>query len=344
MTASTDEITLALDELESRLDRLRSLYEQYFTGIEKAPPQVQHKDVERRIQLLRKLQIRNTAQRFRFQTLIQKYTTYLQYWQRILRRIEEGTHKRDLARAQRYGVRPKPRRSSDGVYELDPSDVDDYADVDAELEPPTNELPALRPAAQGAPPTTSTPPAVAQPSLRAQPTRQVEVLPLDVVESTARVAAAPLVARDAERSTVSASAPQPNSASHRSNGASLAPPPAQPAKKPGLSVFGVAQKPQATQPAATRAQPAAARPSAVTAAPEPARPTSSDAALRQLFERYREARRRNGEAEVEFDTVARQVRDTLPRLREKYPGQSVELDVAIKDGKTVLRPIVKPKK
>jgi hypothetical protein len=169
------------------------------------------------------------------------------------------------------------------------------------------------------------------------------VLPLDVVESNARVAAPPLVARDAERSTVSASALQPTTASPRSNGASLAPP-AQPAKKPGLSVFGVAQKPQATQPAATRAQPAEARPSAVTTAPEPVRPTSTDAALRQLFERYREARRRNGEAEVEFDTVARQVRDTLPRLREKYPGQSVELDIAIKDGKTVLRPVVKPKK
>lgn len=113
--ATNDEIQLALDELDTRLDRLRALYEQYFTGIEKTAPAVQHKDVERRIQTMRKLSLRNTAQRFRFQTIIQRYTTYLQYWQRILRRIEDGTHKRDLARAARYGVKAKKPTSNNSI-------------------------------------------------------------------------------------------------------------------------------------------------------------------------------------------------------------------------------------
>src|SRR5688572_24520798 len=96
----SDEIQIQLDELDTRVDRLRALYEQYFVGIEKLEPHVQKKDVERRLYALRKLQIRNTALRFRFQNLVQRYTTYLTYWQRVCRQIEEGTFKRDLVRAQ----------------------------------------------------------------------------------------------------------------------------------------------------------------------------------------------------------------------------------------------------
>ncbi|MFO0563794.1 MAG: MXAN_5187 C-terminal domain-containing protein [Polyangiales bacterium] len=356
MAATTDEIQLALDELETRLDRLRALYEQYFTGIEKAVPAVQHKDVERRIQTLRKASLRNTAQRFRFQTLIQKYTTYLQYWQRILRRIEEGTHKRDLARAARYGVRPKKASSSDGVYELDPDAIEDYDDVDAveevEAEPTTEERAPLH-----------KPAAVVQPAATA---RQVEVLPFDVVEAPVRNVLPSVAPKPA---TAAQPTPVASTVSTPATPAASVPAPAQPAaqaKRPGLSVFGVAQKgagptttaqpalsKPAAQPAPAASIPAPAQPAALTQA-RPAvattpsggatRPTSTDAALRQLYERYRDARKQNGEAEVDFDVVARQVRDTLPKLREKYPGQNVELDVSVKDGRTILRPVVKPKK
>lgn len=353
MAATTDEIQLALDELETRLDRLRALYEQYFTGIEKAVPAVQHKDVERRIQILRKASLRNTAQRFRFQTLIQKYTTYLQYWQRILRRIEEGTHKRDLARAVRYGVKPKKPAASDGVYELDPDAIEDYEDVDEleEVEPetPTEERAALQ-----------KPSPIVQPA--AVP-RQVEVLPFDVVEAPVRnvlpsIAPKPAVVQPTPAASIPAPAATP--------AASIPAPAAAQAKRPGLSVFGVAQKsaptttsqPPLSKPAASVPTPAASVPASAASAsltqPRPApattpsggatRPTSTDAALRQLYERYRDARKKNGEAEVDFDVVARQVRDTLPKLREKYPGQQVDLDVSEKDGRTILRPVVKPKK
>ena len=55
------EIEKLVGELEIAVDRLRSLYEQYFMGIEKLEPTVPRKDVDRRIQVLRKEQIRNTA-------------------------------------------------------------------------------------------------------------------------------------------------------------------------------------------------------------------------------------------------------------------------------------------
>ena len=70
---------------------------------------------------------------------------------------------------------------------------------------------------------------------------------------------------------------------------------------------------------------------------------SDDPALRALYNRYRDARRNNGEGDVGYDTLARQVRDTLPKLAQKYPGHEVSLDVTVKDGKTILRPVVKKK-
>lgn len=99
------ELDTNINEIEDRLERVRSLYEQYFCGIEKVEPQVPRKDLERRIAIMRKEQIRNTAMRFKFQTLIQRYNTMQQHWGRILREIENGTYKRDLARAAaRFGV------------------------------------------------------------------------------------------------------------------------------------------------------------------------------------------------------------------------------------------------
>ena len=80
-----------ISELEVAVDRLRSLYEQYFMGFEKLEPTVPRKEVDRRIHALRKEQIRNTALRFRFQMILQRYNVFQTHWQRICREIENGT-------------------------------------------------------------------------------------------------------------------------------------------------------------------------------------------------------------------------------------------------------------
>jgi len=99
------EIEIQIDELEQRVDRLRALYEQYFMGIEKLEPTIQRKDVDRRVWVLRREQIRNTGLRFRFNNTIQRYNTLQQYWSRILREIEAGTYKRDVRKvAARFGA------------------------------------------------------------------------------------------------------------------------------------------------------------------------------------------------------------------------------------------------
>ncbi|MEZ4300855.1 MAG: hypothetical protein R3B70_38330 [Polyangiaceae bacterium] len=100
----SSQIEHELEDLEGRLERLRSLYEQYFLGMEKVEPMVLRKDVDRRLWVLRREQIRNTGLRFKFQMLIQRYNTYQQYWTRVVREIENGTYRRDVIKvAQRFG-------------------------------------------------------------------------------------------------------------------------------------------------------------------------------------------------------------------------------------------------
>lgn len=129
-----DEYEQSLSELEVRVERLRSLYEQYFIGIERIEPAVARKDVDRRFWNLRKVRMRNTALRFRFQTLTQRYSTLQQYWVRICRQIENGTYSRHVRRANKILNEPAldelnpateaPRstrdvgRGDDGSYDL----------------------------------------------------------------------------------------------------------------------------------------------------------------------------------------------------------------------------------
>ena len=74
-----------LDSLDTTLDRLKTLYEQYFLGIQKQPPTHIHTDVERKLRDLQQMQIRNTALRYRFATIQQKFGSYNNYWRRTLR-------------------------------------------------------------------------------------------------------------------------------------------------------------------------------------------------------------------------------------------------------------------
>lgn len=102
------EYEVLLSDVETRLDRVRALYEQYFQGIERIEPTIARKEMDRRIAQLRRGKPRNTALRFRFNTLVQKYTTYQNYWRRVVRQIEEGTYRRHLDRA-RARKRPTPK-------------------------------------------------------------------------------------------------------------------------------------------------------------------------------------------------------------------------------------------
>jgi len=95
------EIEEQLDALDKLVDRLRVLYEQYFLAIAKQAPSHLHTEAERRIRDLTQLQIRNTALRYRFATITQKFGAYNTYWRRTMREIEAGRYVRDLSRIRR---------------------------------------------------------------------------------------------------------------------------------------------------------------------------------------------------------------------------------------------------
>jgi hypothetical protein len=90
-----------LEQLARKFDRLRALYENYFMGIEKQPPGVARREMNRLMLETQQINIGKATQRFKFQTLNQKWVTYLAYWNRTMRAIESGTYRRDVARTQR---------------------------------------------------------------------------------------------------------------------------------------------------------------------------------------------------------------------------------------------------
>ena len=95
-------IEARLGEMEMKTDRLRSMYESYFMGMERMPPNGPRRDMNRMMLELQQVVIANASLRFRFQALSQKWVLHTTYWNRTMREIEAGTYRRDVARAQRH--------------------------------------------------------------------------------------------------------------------------------------------------------------------------------------------------------------------------------------------------
>jgi hypothetical protein len=94
-------IAARLEELERKMERLRSMYEVYFTGADRRPPNTPRQEMNRLVLETQQIKIRNAGLRFRFQSMMQKWTLFTTYWNRTLREIEAGTYRKDLAKTQR---------------------------------------------------------------------------------------------------------------------------------------------------------------------------------------------------------------------------------------------------
>jgi muramidase (phage lysozyme) len=64
--------------------------------------------------------------------------------------------------------------------------------------------------------------------------------------------------------------------------------------------------------------------------------------MKQLYAQLVDAKRRQNEstAAVTYQSVAKTLQESGEKLREKH-GRPVDFEVAIKDGKAVLRPVIK---
>jgi hypothetical protein len=295
-------------DAENRLKRLRALYDQWFAGIERLEPQQLRRELDTVLTQLRREQTRNTALKFRFNQVVQRYTTYTTYWRRIARQIEEGTYKRDVLRARRLTEQlpssepPPPRK--DG-YELD-IDVEIESAVDGALGE------ALR--------AVESPPAAPAPAARLTP-RPLPISPFAMPSGDTQPGM-PF--------------PEP---------ARSFPPPAKPAGAPPMPAGvrpgappippGAAKRPPPPPPAAGGARPA---PPAATAAPS----GIADDHMRKIYERYVEARRQNQESTtVKFESVASSVRGMMPKLMQKHAGKNIDFEIVVKDGKVALKPVAR---
>lgn len=83
-----------LNKLESDLKQLEIRYEQYFAGIEKREPLKDREQLARQLRNFANRRIIQTDLRFRCQNLAIRFHTYGNYWDRILRLIEEGRYHR----------------------------------------------------------------------------------------------------------------------------------------------------------------------------------------------------------------------------------------------------------
>jgi hypothetical protein len=373
------DLETAVAELEKRVDRLRAAYDQYFMGIEKMPPHVQIKDVERRLQDLRKIQIRNTALRFKFQTTLQKYNTYQSYWQRIVRQIEEGTYKRDVRRAnERFGSGAQ-RRGAAKDLEID-VDLDDLMSEDADLDDLLDAPLAAAAADDLDDDARDTLP----------PDAPMEFDFPEIPRST-RGEAQRLMALDSPDAGIAFVLPQgpieerpsqkhlaradgkpvlPPVAGPQKSGKTLLPPVAAPPRtmklgNPGPSA-GAAAAPAPAPPQATSTSPSTSkkkstvppprdglprppqkksvRPGSITnGRPPPKAGDLSDERMRQLYSQYVETKRAQKEstAALSYESLARSLRESSEKLKEKHAGKKVDFEVDVKDGKTILRPVVK---
>ncbi len=374
------EIEQMVGEAENRVERLRSLYDQYFMGIERIEPQVARKDVERRIQMLRKVQIRNTALRFRFQNVVLRYNTFSAHWMRICRQIEEGTYKHHLRKAKEkldpLEAARESREARKKAAALEYGDTEPPAapsfDVMDDLEVEFEDDPVDRPETRAALRSYAIPTDVVAPSVAGRAIERMSAPspPRRDASLDKRTDPAPPPGAVTVKAPPPPRAPAPPPAPGPTPPRPPPPVPARPAAPPlppGARVNAPPGRPpppppqppaRASRPPSPRATkppppPPAAKP-ALKAPPPPAasppkpvaaqaRGASVDDRTRQIYAKYVETRRSLGEstAAITMDGLAKSLRDSSEKLRQKHPGKAVDFEVQVKDGKTVLKPIVR---
>ena len=72
-------------------------------------------------------------------------------------------------------------------------------------------------------------------------------------------------------------------------------------------------------------------------------PSLTEPRLQQLFERYVEARRSTNEpvAGLTYERMADKLRSEAAKLQATYKAKRVDYEVVVKDGKTILKPVLR---
>ncbi|BCS52251.1 MXAN_5187 C-terminal domain-containing protein [Geobacter sp. SVR] len=98
-----------LTQLELQLDELIRRYERFFIGLEKREPLQLLSEIEKTVRRYLNVPINNTMYKHKYTTLVARFNTYREHWNRTVRQIEEGRYSRD-----RFICDLHERRRSDG--------------------------------------------------------------------------------------------------------------------------------------------------------------------------------------------------------------------------------------
>lgn len=303
-----------LSALEGDLAELRAAYDQYFQGNERLPPLKRHDAFKKQYLKMKGSAVRQTAVKFRLESIGQKLLTYERLWERTLKEIEAGTYKRELARIKRHHKDASPAKRDadfDVDEDLDLSDLDAGDDlssviaaaekaVEAVAKPVTPAIPSVKPVTPAVPPVT--------PSGGVKPAAVAGLKPITNPFAQAVAPSGP---------------PKITSGSF-----------------PAVTPAGT--------PKVTGAFPSPARP-ATPAAATPRAPAAggdgglSEQKIKAIYDAYVMAKKRTGEdtRAITLDSVASSLKKQVPELMKQHNAKSVEFKVVIKDGKAILRALPK---
>lgn len=318
-----DEIDLALSDLTTRMERVRALYEQYFMGIERLEPTIARKELDRRLETLRKTPFQNTARRFKFQTLIQRYTSLQQYWYRTCRDIENGVYRKHVQKAHRRFATEEP--APEGIREQAQERAHPALDARAGTEADLAALLDADSDTQAAPGTAEPRPGAR--ILLGALGKRGDSDPTPGEAGATRLKPGPSLTlspiKNPAPSPRLAASPRPAPLAHKAPTAEAAPTPL-----PGGGAAPSASKDTPAQHAA------AATPAAGSAG-------LSRERIAAIHADYQRARTETNASTVSFEKLERNIRETEAQLRAKHQGKSVDFDVSVKDGKAILKPRLK---
>lgn len=110
-----------LSEIQQEMKELEIRYEQYFAGAQKREPQRERTAMARRIRHFTNRPIFQTDVKFRYQGLASRFYSYTQYWDRILRLMDEGKYHRHLSKKP---LLPEPQEKSVATPEQGPNETE----------------------------------------------------------------------------------------------------------------------------------------------------------------------------------------------------------------------------
>ena len=333
-----------LHDAEVKLKRLKALYDQWFAGVERLEPTVPRKDLDRMMVIMHKNKPRNTAARFRFQQLQARYNTYLTYWGRIARQIEEGTYERDLRRVRRRRTGGPAERERPEVkeYELDLEvEVDATSDLFGEDEI-SSVLSALEEARASKPPSLTPKGGLSSFSPFAKLGKSA---PPKSDDATSPGTPNPFMPGGARPPVSVAGERRDDKTSPNTQNPFVKPPVSATFGKPASPRPGTPSPPSGTRrldapAAASRPDPGPPPPPR----PPPPRPSPSaspaEPPMKRIYDQYLAAKQRNNERvdNVNYDKLAQSVEQMKSKLREKHGNKQIDFEVVVQNGRVGLKP------